>query len=297
LNELRAFLDEYGHREAGGTMLLSQETWRDAPQVVLGMLKGMAMRTARAHAGNQQFEDARQKASRGFLMHLPGARSLFGKVLQQARSFVQVREDTRFYATLVMPVLRRTLLEMGRRLEEQGVLDEAADVFHLRMEELEAAARAWPPDAAYSQSLAQLVRRRKEKRATLQETPLIDPRLYRRQAPRAQKTRRGALLQGTPGSPGVVVGPVCVVHDGAEFGKLRAGDVLVAPYTNPAWTPLFQTAAAVVVDTGSAASHAAITAREYGIPAVMATVDGTGQLWDGQMVKVDGGQGVVRRAT
>jgi pyruvate,water dikinase len=92
------------------------------------------------------------------------------------------------------------------------------------------------------------------------------------------------------GSPGVAEGPVRVVHESAEFGKLMAGDVLVAPYTNPAWTPLFQRAVAVVVDSGSAASHAAIVAREYGIPAVMGTVDGTAKLVDGQRVRVDGGR-------
>jgi pyruvate,water dikinase len=83
------------------------------------------------------------------------------------------------------------------------------------------------------------------------------------------------------------------VHDVSEFGKLRAGDVLVAPVTNPAWTPLFQRAIAVVVDTGGAASHAAIVAREYGIPAVMGTMNGTKELEDGQWIQVDGSRGLV----
>jgi len=83
------------------------------------------------------------------------------------------------------------------------------------------------------------------------------------------------------------------VHDVSEFGKLKAGDVLVAPVTNPAWTPLFQRAAAVVVDTGGTASHAAIVAREYGIPAVMGTMNGTKLLKDGQWIHVDGSRGLV----
>jgi pyruvate,water dikinase len=91
----------------------------------------------------------------------------------------------------------------------------------------------------------------------------------------------------------VAEGSVRVVHDASEFGKLRAGEVLVAPYTNPAWTPLFERAAAVVVDSGGPASHAAIVAREYGIPAVMATVEGTQRLVDGQRVRVDGAAGLV----
>src|SRR4029077_6423236 len=96
------------------------------------------------------------------------------------------------------------------------------------------------------------------------------------------------ILKGTSGSPGVARGPARVVHDVSEFGKLRAGDVLVAPVTNPAWTPLFQRAVAVVVDTGGVASHAAIVAREYGVPAVMGTMNGTTELKDGQWIQVDG---------
>jgi phosphoenolpyruvate synthase/pyruvate phosphate dikinase len=93
----------------------------------------------------------------------------------------------------------------------------------------------------------------------------------------------------------VAEGPVRVIRDGSEFGKLQPGDVLVAPYTNPAWTPLFQRAAAVVVDSGGPMSHAAIAAREYGIPAVMATGNGTARLADGDVVRVDGTRGMVER--
>jgi rifampicin phosphotransferase len=132
------------------------------------------------------------------------------------------------------------------------------------------------------------VARRKAKRVELKGTPLVDSRLLRQVA-----VNGDVLLHGIPGSPGVAEGPVRVVQDASEFGKLRPGEVLVAPYTNPAWTPLFQRAAAVVVDSGGAGSHAAIVAREYGIPAVMATIDGTYKLSDGQQVHVDGDQGLV----
>jgi rifampicin phosphotransferase len=100
-----------------------------------------------------------------------------------------------------------------------------------------------------------------------------------------------------PGSPGVAEGPVRVVRDPAAFGSLLPGEVLVAPYTNPSWTPLFTRAAAVVVDTGAAMSHAAIVAREYGVPAVMGTGDGTRRLSDGQRVRVDGSRGQVFAAS
>jgi pyruvate,water dikinase len=87
-----------------------------------------------------------------------------------------------------------------------------------------------------------------------------------------------------------------VIRGPEEFAKLNAGDVLVCPYTNPSWTPLFQRAAAVVVDAGGIGSHAAIVAREYGIPAIMGTAVGTEVLTDGQVVTVDGDTGRVAAA-
>jgi pyruvate,water dikinase len=102
------------------------------------------------------------------------------------------------------------------------------------------------------------------------------------------------LVSGTPASRGRAEGPVRIIRGPEEFGLLRSGDILVCPYTNPSWTPLFQRAAAVVVDMGGLGSHAAIVAREYGIPAVMGTGTGTRILAEGQPVIVDGSAGTVR---
>jgi pyruvate,water dikinase len=183
------------------------------------------------------------------------------------------------------------MLEFGRRLAAVGVLDAPEDVLHLRLGELERIGAAWPPAAPVADELRAVAARRKAKRASLAGTPLLDPRLLEQ-----GETRGEVLLRGTPGSPGVAEGPTRVILDPGQFSRLRAGDVLVAPYTHPAWTPLFRLAAAVVVDSGGPVSHAAIVAREYGIPAVMATGDGTRRLTDEQRVRVDGTRGVVLRA-
>ena len=106
-------------------------------------------------------------------------------------------------------------------------------------------------------------------------------------------TNQQALVSGVAASGGQATGPVRVIREPGQFGELRSGDVLVCPYTNPAWTPLFARAAAVVVDSGGVGSHAAIVAREYGIPAVMGTGTGTTALTDGQRVTVDGNTGLV----
>jgi phosphohistidine swiveling domain-containing protein len=112
-------------------------------------------------------------------------------------------------------------------------------------------------------------------------------------ARRRGRNIEGAVLTGIPASPGVAEGVVKVIRDAGEFYKLRPGDVLVSPYTTPAWKPLFRIASAVVTDSGGPLSHAAITAREYGIPAVVGTGQATKLLSDGIRVRVDGYQGAV----
>jgi len=221
-------------------------------------------------------------------------RPLFLKSLVNARSLFQMREDTHFYATLAQPVVRRVVLELGERLEEVGALKTATDIFHLRLEELELLGKPWPPSLETIDQIKMLVAKRKSKRESLANKAMIDPRLL---APLPQILMdENILLTGSPGSPGMVSGPVRIVHDASEFGKLQPGEVLIAPATNPAWTPLFQRAVAVVVDMGGSASHAAIVAREYGIPAVMGTVDGTQKLRDGQWIQVDGSRGLVLKS-
>jgi phosphoenolpyruvate synthase/pyruvate phosphate dikinase len=102
-----------------------------------------------------------------------------------------------------------------------------------------------------------------------------------------------ALVSGTPASPGRATGLVRVVRGAQDFDQLQLGEILVAPLTAPAWTPLFTRAAGVVTDVGSLASHASIIAREYGIPAVVGCGDATARLRTGMRVTVDGSTGNV----
>jgi pyruvate,water dikinase len=287
LAELQAYLDRYGHREAAA-LLVSQPTWKDAPEVMLGILKGLALAEPRPQTERPAWEVARDELLMHPLLRLSSVRFIFLELLTEGRCFLQLREDTHFYGTLLLPVIRRTLLEFGRRLVTVDVLDAPEDVFHLKLGELERVDGTWPPPLPLADELRALSVRRKERRAALEGTPLVDLQFLRRTA-----LEGDVRLRGTAGSPGIAEGPVHIIRGGTEFGKLRSGEVLVAPYTNPAWTPLFQRVAAVVVDSGSAGSHAAIVAREYGIPAVMGTIDGTRRLVDGEWVRVDGTRGLV----
>lgn len=201
-----------------------------------------------------------------------------------------------------MPAVRRAVDEAGLRLWRHGLLDDAQDVWMLTLEELAAvddpAAAVGPPvDVADNPAvdLRAAARRRRSAHAGLAASPLIGTAtLYRRRRRRRQPG--DALVDGVGGGGGTTSGPVRVVRGPDEFAAVRAGDVLVCSATNPSWTPLFQRVAAVVVDHGGLASHAAIVAREYGIPAVMGTASVTSVLRPGQMVQVDGDAGVVRAA-
>lgn len=106
---------------------------------------------------------------------------------------------------------------------------------------------------------------------------------------------QGDVLTGVGGSSGEAVGKACIVRSPEEFQKLGKGDILVCPYTDPEWTPLFKVAAAVVADTGAALSHAAIVAREYGIPAVLGVGLATTRFTDGEMIRVNGSKGEVSK--
>lgn len=292
LQSFTEFLAQYGHRETALT--ISQPAWKDNPRVVLGILKVLSSSELQETDRYQEWTRTRDELLAGSILGLRPLRNLFLKSLMDARSFFQIREDTHFYATLAQPLVRRVVLELGNRLEGAGAINSAIDIFHLKLDELEEFGEPWPPSGETIAQINDLITRRNAKRQSLASTPMIDPRLL---ASLPQNVMdEDVILSGTPGSPGTASGPARIVHDVSEFENLLPGEVLVAPATNPAWTPLFQRAVAVVVDMGGAASHAAIVAREYGVPAVMGTVNGTQKLTNGQMIQVDGSRGLVLKS-
>ncbi|MEU6700621.1 PEP/pyruvate-binding domain-containing protein [Pseudonocardia sp. NPDC046786] len=287
---LHAFLAEYGHRETTSLLLMSGPTWREDPATVLSTLAALI-----ADPPAPTGIDRAGRARRRLLAHpLVGRRRIgtLDRLVEDARAAVALREDTHFHCTRTLPALQRAVREIGSRLAAAGVLDDPADVLHLRREEIE---RLPAPDvlsATEAGALRGLVAARSARRDELAGSPLIAPAVLF-----GDRTRDDdVLLTGTPAGGGRVTGPVRIVDGHAGFARLTAGDVLVCPATNPSWTPLFSRAAAVVVDQGGAASHAAIVAREYGIAAVMGTGTGTAVLTDGQLVTVDGNAGTVADA-
>jgi pyruvate,water dikinase len=301
-----AFLAEYGHRETATAILVTPPTWADAPETVLGLVKMLAAkrraseretrggpappaRKPQSPTPARRADQALQQLLAHRLVRGRRVRSRLIRWVEAARNGVAFRDDSHFYFTKPLPILRRCLLEIGDRLRDADVVAEPEEVFHLRLEELEGIADVQRLGAPDAERLRATVRARLAKREELSGVWLIDPSAI---FPSHAKDA-GALVSGTPASGGTATGPVRIIREPAEFAKLNSGDVLVCPYTNPAWTPLFQRAVAVVVDSGAVGSHAAIVAREYGIPAVMGTAVGTTRLQDGQLVTVDGGAGRV----
>ena len=302
--EFDAYLAEYGHRETVTPVLVTPPTQGEAPDTVLALIKVLAAEPPRPP---EDAKNALQELLTHPLLRGGRQRDRIKRLVEAARAGTAFREDSHFYFLMPLPILRKSLLEMGRRLCDVGVLDEPEDVFHLRLEELEAiddpaTLTASSPSTSSgrmragarlvdAEKLRVAVRTRSARREELAGVRLIDPTAV---FPRRESG--DAIITGSPASSGSATGPVRVINGPAEFSRLAAGDILVCPYTNPSWTTLFQRAAAVVVDSGGTASHAAIVAREYGIPAVMGTATGTSTLTDGQLVTVNGTTGEVTAA-
>jgi rifampicin phosphotransferase len=223
----------------------------------------------------------------------PRLAARFRALLEVAQRYAMLREQQARHFTLGWPLLRRCVLRIGQTLEVRGAIDQAEDVFFLTRAELDGPG-----------PLREVVNQRREicERQRRLLAPLTigqPPRLVAREllavvnAVRTTGPAPQDAIVGQPASPGRATGPVRIVHGPADFERFQTGEVLVARATAPAWTPLFARAVAVVTDGGTLAAHASLVAREYGIPAVVATGDATARLRDGQVVTVDGGAGTV----
>jgi pyruvate,water dikinase len=245
-------------------------------------------------------------------------RAQFDEMLGLCRRVFPHAEGHKFYIEhWATSLYFNKIREVGAVLAENGFFPEADDVFYLNIHEVRSAisdlglawaggapARGvvyWPPRVA----------RRKEILATLAEwTPppalgvvpdvITDPTVQLLWGVTADRLREWAAgaeagdgVHGYPASPGVAEGVARVVRDVNEIGTVQQGEVLVCPVTAPSWAPVFPKISAAVSDIGGMMSHAAIIAREYGLPAVVGTGHATKQIKTGDRVRVDGNTGVV----
>lgn len=223
----------------------------------------------------------------------PLERAALRRRLARLRRFTWWREEMRDRSSHAYALVRRFAVEAGRRLVAAGALAAAEDVFLLRSEEVaEALAGTLARDEVLRRARAgeRLVR---SFRGFRPPNEIGGRRAWDEDAP---PPGGGPTLHGTPCSPGRARGAARVVASVEEAQRLLPGDVLVAPFTDPGWTPFFPRLAAVVTETGGLLSHAAVIAREYGIPAVLAVPGATRLVEEGAVVVVDGGRGTVELA-
>lgn len=308
--DVGAWADEHGwamvNYDAGVATLAER------PEVLAAMLIDSTA-TDRADDAAADADDA---AARARLALAPGKRATFDAALAAARSIYGVREDnTIVVGDRPMALVRRWMLEVSGRLVAKGVLAHVDDAAYLTLDELRDAISGQPA----ADLVDRIVRRRGEEayvRANPGPAYIGDqgdapdvsrlPRALREinepvlwlvgheyPTPAERPDDESVVAAGVPASPGLAEGTVRVIRGHAEMHRLRPGDVLVCQVTSPSWAPLFPLACAVVADGGGALSHAAIAAREHGIPAVLGTGDGTKTLTDGQRVRVDGTRGLV----
>jgi phosphohistidine swiveling domain-containing protein len=243
---------------------------------------------------------AAEAAAFATLASSPRRLKAFQRMLADTQHLVPVRDEQARELTIAWPAMRRSVLRIGETLAARGSIERSDDVYFLTRAETLAAL-----DGGSLSPKIDVARRRakREEQGSLM-APMFIGKPNRILMSMLEGTRgllgairsETALVSGTPASPGRASGMVRVVRGAQEFDELQPGEILVAPLTAPAWTPLFTRAAAVVTDVGSAAAHASIIAREYGIPAVVGCVDATARLRTGMRVTVDGSTGNVEPA-
>lgn len=306
-NEFATFLAKHGHRELDFDAY--HPTWVEAPHIVLDQVRLLADRAENASADSDLERKVLQaETERAVVNAAPEKlRYLVQEVIRLARSYTALDDLEHYQTTRLTLPMRRALRELGQRLVDQGVLTDPMDVYFIDFEPLDAAIRAGdgqhspagdsadPGNGQHSpaEALAGLTAIAKKNKAGYQEAVERTPEWEHGHAPEVGDDTDGDFIKGTAGSPGEVTGEVFVVHSPEDFSSFPDGAILVARTTNPAWTALFYQASGVITESGGALSHGAVTARELGLPAVMAVRDATSRFTSGQTVRVNGSNGTV----
>jgi phosphohistidine swiveling domain-containing protein len=297
---------------------IQDPTLAERPSLSLSLIHDQMLRSYDLGSADDKLTRSRsQKVSsaRDLLSGDPKALDSFNYRLEQAELAYPVREDSNFFTfSAPFAFFRYAFLEVGNRLADRGVIAARDDVFFLYKEEACSALfkasdlktlvqrhkgeRAWaianpgppyygeppaPPSFDFLPSEARLI----------MESMIwsFNQMMEYEGSKREQKV--GESLTGIPASAGQYTGPVRIIKDESQFHKIKPGDVMVCPMTSPVWSVLFPSIGALVTDTGGLLSHPAIIAREYRVPAVVATGNATSLLRDGEIVTIDGTKGIV----
>lgn len=210
------------------------------------------------------------------------------RLIRVSRALAALREHHKFLLIRYLALAKQILFAAGEQLQRGGKIDSVEDIWFLTLPELiDAVGNAEPLQALIEERRIVFEHHQQltPPRVMTSEGEIPSVKLDGSDAP------EGALL-GSPASAGVVEGIAKVVRDPVA-DVLLPGEILVAPFTDPGWTPLFVNAAGVVVKVGGLLSHGSVVAREYGIPAVVSVPDATSLIKTGQRIRVHGDGGYV----
>lgn len=288
------FIATYGMR-CPGEIDLTHPRWRENPTQLLSALFSH-MRSVKPGEHRQRFAEGEREANeaaRRILDQVKGnyfKAKLAKRLIAVFRYMGGLREHHKYFLITVMDECKRAILAEADKLVQQGVLAQAEDVYFLTLEELIQILQG-----DFRDNAADLVIKRKEQYQWHQN--LKPPRVMTSEGeivivpPSRDNAPEGTLI-GSPVSAGIAEGIARVILK-PENAFLSPGEILVAPQTDPGWTPLFQSAQAIVTEIGGLMTHGAVVAREYGIPAVVGVDDATTLIQDGEKIRVDGDQGFV----
>lgn len=278
-----ALIERHGSRSQGWDLAL--ETWRERPEAPLSLIRAQtAAKSVSPDAMSARSAELRAAAIDRALSALPAStHETFRQTVAEVKGYVGVREGRAYWQMTLTGAVRGLMLRVGEALVAGGRVDRADDALFLTPDDLSASATS---------DLRPLVHERRQawERWKLLVTPLVigTPGAIAELATAGQEAFRGA-----PASRGEVTGTARILSGPEDGARLKPGDILVCVMTTPAWTPLFGIAGGIITETGGALSHPAITAREYGIPAVVALQGATTRIREGQTVTLNGGTGVV----
>ncbi len=288
------FMLEHGHHTRG-ELELSNPRWSEDPDRVLDIVRVYlgSMERIDPLAKLRENEAVRHELTLrcNRLLRNPLKRRLFNYYLAQAQHGLVMRENIKSEAVRAVAAIRGVLLEAGDRLAARGVLAHKEDIFFLDLDEVEAVLLDGGSPALKEEVESRRVEYEKNKAIT--PPSLVYGRFDPDDFIADEVDFEAEVLTGLAVCPGVVCGPARVMLR-SDSGQVQPGEIMVAPFTDPGWTPHFLTAAGIVMDMGGLLSHGSIVAREYGIPTVVNVGPATRIIKTGQMVQVDGGRGVVR---
>ncbi|WP_311211533.1 MULTISPECIES: PEP/pyruvate-binding domain-containing protein [unclassified Arthrobacter] len=292
---LSSFLGTFGHR-AVAEIDLGMPRWSDDPTHILGVVTNYSRLADGSEAPDQQFARAARDADEQVSRLVARARTksplhaaVVRMALDRTRRFAGLRELPKYNLVLGLSVARKQLLLIGNELAASHRIERPEDIFFLDLDEAETALAGDDLQELVAERRAtygQELRRRHIPRVLMSDG--TEPEA----APGTNGSQRPGTLSGSPASAGRATAPARVIMDPVG-AHLEPGEILVAPSTDPGWTPLFLTAGGLVMEMGGPNSHGAVVAREYGIPAVVGVPDATSRISTGQLVTVDGAAGTV----